>query len=127
MVGGSWIEKRWDIPEKERASGWPLRARAPSSRPAPPAHSRPLHSASPKPLSTRCCGNTAAVAPGAEAAVSWPERVAWEGAAGSFRWDPPSPQPPIPRPAGETEGGEDAVGLTVICRLGWGLPETRGR
>lgn len=114
-------------PEKERGSGRPLPSRAPSPRPAPPAHSRLLHGASPGSSSRHYCGNNSAHSPGVEATVSRSELVAREGAAGSFRWDPPSHQPPAPRPAGGTEGGRDAVGLTVICRLGWSLPVTGGR
>lgn len=127
MVGGSLIENCWNIPEKARGSGWRLLARDPSPRPAPPAHSRPLHGASPEPPPGVAVVTLLPSPPGRRRL--YPGRSAWLGKArpGVSAGTRLLPNPPIPRPAGETEGGEDAVGLTVICRLGWSLPVTRGR
>lgn len=89
------MEKWQDIPKSESALCQPLPAGAPSLPQAPPAPSKPLSECAPRP-SRHCRGNTASLFPRAKAAGSRPERMAREGAAGSFRWDPPSPQPPTP-------------------------------
>lgn len=136
-MGDSFIEMWQNIPEKKRVSGRPLPARAPSPRPAPPAHSRPLRSAStdtprgvavvtllPSPSGRRRQG------PGWSA---WLGKARPRVSAGTRLLPNPPPQSwdwAYPQALGwdpaEARGWARRSG-SVICRLGWSLPVARGR
>ena len=136
VVGDSLTEewRKRNIPRKERTSRWPL-----PPPPAPPGPTEGLSTARPQTRSLEVAVITPPPSPlGRRRLGSRPERVAREGEAGSFRWDPPSSHPPTPvsvwaHPQARQwdragpRGWGGAVGLTVICRLGWSLPVTRWR